>query len=890
MLPELQQDDPGLELFLLESWESMAEIDRCLDRPLDASSAERAAVFAHRLKGSAGLQDLGALATAASDFELILAASQRRGAEFAEDSLPDLRHAFDKVLRCLSALLVDQASASPLAPAPVPVEPAEVPAPVQEDGPVVRQLREFLDTQKEALTYFRPEVEELLEEISSQFGRGAEGADVHRLFRAFHTMKGSAFIVGCEPLGNLAHLAEDHLAEARESADARPDLELLQKVYSLAEAMLWMDERGSQGIDSDFQTLRDSLAPAPASEELPTAVEAPPEPPAEPAPRPVLPAAPRRIARAKSSGISTLRAEVARIDSIINGLGDISSQRARLEQSIDRIADVRRQVEVGQRRLSRLAAAFERRVEALAQHDAGAAASDFGVGEFEAEDDLGLLSRQIVEISSDLKEMGDSLELEITGLRTRYSRLQKTTAGLRSEMGRLRMLPMSRVFARLERSFQSARGDKSVRFEAVGESAEVDSAVFETVFEALDHVLRNAVAHGIEAPEARTAQGKDAEGTVTVRALQSRTSLTLEISDDGAGLDLEKVAAKAVSLGLASREDVDRMPVDRRWELILLPGLSTQDVVDSRAGRGVGMDVVANRVRRVGGELSVRTERGKGTTFVFELPLTLVVSDVLVAEASGRRFAVPARRVKKVLPCIRPENATETGRAMDIDGEKFALSALEGLLGLDRVAPEASGGALIWLSTSRGEGLVEVDRVLGIEEVVLRNLGDFLDPLQHLQGGFQADDGEVVLVLNAEGLLLLTERTARVAQTETAGLTKALLVDDSVSVRRVVGEQLRGYGLAVETAQDGTEALTLMESHRFDLLFTDLEMPNMHGYELIERVRARDTSIPIVVMTTRVSDKHREAADRLGANVVLAKPVPQDQLRQAALLRRSDGR
>ena len=1026
--------DPSVEIFLLETWETLRELDRALEGRLDQASTDSARVLAHRIRGSASLQGLGAVSESARSLEELLE-QPTAGAAGDRGASTTLGAAFESLVEVMASLtssepaLTDEPALTSEPPSPDPsslsestdapatvvgeplseereeavpgAEIAEAPSvqleaggmveseavtgelvlpehlvpaklTVPQTGPVEEELRSFFETNSEALSYFRPEVEELLDEVATLLERpltddgtnsDSDAGAVHRLFRAFHTIKGSSFIVGCVPLGDLAHRAEEHLSCVRESGTPL-DRSFLRGVHRLATTMLWMDQRPTAFIDGELEALSDpqtdptdqqsdqksasepaatdtgapeqegivehvaestesterddteqvdSILATPA-EELDLDIENASDQASldgqasstgsttdpEPAPRFDVVAAQESRgvadlpAQRKSSGFATLRAEVARVDSIINGLGEITSQKSQFDLTTEALSGIRQQVKVGQRRITRFAAQFERRV-----RDLGAASpattsqtpAGFGVGEFEAEDDLELLSRQISEIANDLDELGANLDTEISMLQQRQSRLQKVTATLRSDMGRLRMIPMSRVFARLQRSFESARASLpqgvDARFEAKGESAEVDNAVFEGVFEALEHVLRNALVHGIESADEREKLGKDAVGTISIEATQTRSNVRLEIRDDGRGIDLQKVVERAVGLGLRTRQEITRMDPARLWELTLLPGLTTRDTIDHLAGRGVGMDVVANRVRALGAELDVRTEPGQGTTFVFDLPLTLVVSDVLVVETAGRGFAFPSRRILKVLPCKRERGTTAVGREITVDGDTVPLRALEGLLSLDRLidndrdGDDQLTGAIVVLRTSTGAQAIEVDRVHKIEEVVLRNLGDFLSPLQYLQGAFLGDSGDIVLVLNPDGLTALHEVETQERTNNEQRAAKALLVDDSVSVRRVVGDLLRGLTLDVTTASDGVLALAAMDEDDFDYLLTDLEMPNMHGYELIERVRARNLTIPIVVMSTRVSDKHREASTKAGANAVLAKPVAAHQLSRA---------
>jgi chemosensory pili system protein ChpA (sensor histidine kinase/response regulator) len=398
------------------------------------------------------------------------------------------------------------------------------------------------------------------------------------------------------------------------------------------------------------------------------------------------------------------------------------------------------------------------------------------------------------------------------------------------------------------------------------------------------HLVKNAIAHGVESREERLAKGKDEAGTITLRAYPQGNYIFVEVQDDGAGIDVEGVKAKAVEKGLRTQAEVAQLSNEEAINLIFLPGLSTAKEVTTDAGRGVGMDAVATNIRKLGGEISISTEMGRGTRFTLRLPLTLLVSEAMLVKSGNQTFAFPINTVK-TLRYVAADQLT--GSEVNIGEQLLPLYHLHELLNL----PMQSQGferAVAVLETGSGQVAVSVDDFAQIEEVVIKSLGETLQKLSYLSGATISSRGEVILLLDPAGLIRLAGQGIRQAVTYTPAITtqtaqqslRLLLVDDSVSVRKVVGKMLGRAGYDVTTANDGQDAIDTLRQKTFDVVLTDLEMPRLNGYELIEDLRRRYSReiLPIVVMTTRAGEKHMNLALELGANNYLTKPVDESKL------------
>ena len=916
-----------LESFLGEAWEAVSALERA--PTLLAQDPQSLVVMAHRLKGSAGLygfsevSQLGGLLERVFERASSFTTLQReKAAEFSRLSAACLSEALERIAdsgeegevglalgRAGGArALLDLLGANPtafrlegLAGQPEADQPKGSAGSSLADLPA--QLRHFRAQNADVWEYFAPEVNEHLEAIHAAtealLASGGAGQHLTSLFRSMHTIKGAAYSVGCTPMGTLAHRLEDLLVEVREGS--RPWSEAVARAILQGADALGLMLPTAEGQETRL------LAALEETHGLLGELWGHSQPPSEPAgPQPEA-SEPAEQAQASPAPLtrSTVRVGLERLESLMNLASDAILSRARLERLAAQLEEVGHTLEVSQARFQRTAAEFESRylnprLSAQAAKPEGEArpaltlSSGLGLGEifseleFDRYDDLSILARGVAEMSADLSELKAQVSYLTQWLKRESETLKKLTRSLRGEVGRMRLVPMGRLYQRLKRIARQAEG-KQVRLELSGELVEVDNLVLEGLADPLVHLVNNAIAHGIESPEVRLAQGKGAEGRVAVRTFQRGGFIYVEVQDDGRGIDLEAVKRQAVLQGLRRPEEVQGLSPEQAVELIFLPGLSTSQTVTRQAGRGVGLDVVLANLRRLKGEVIVQTEPGSGTLFRLRVPLTLIVSDVLMVEVAGERLAVPGESLR-TLRAVRAQDLFDWGGgpALEFEGAAVPILYLHELLG--HPAPQGPRRSFAIVETGEGHLALGVDAFLGLEQAVVKSLDEPVGSLPHLSGATISAEGRVIAVLNPAAL----RRMGHPGTPEHRGVAKPggpslpplerglriLVVDDSLSIRRVVGQMLTRWGHLVDTAGDGYEALELLQENRYDVVITDLEMPRVNGFELLDEVRRRPDlrQTPVFVLTSRAGEKHQALAAELGASGYLTKPLEETKL------------
>jgi chemosensory pili system protein ChpA (sensor histidine kinase/response regulator) len=465
-------------------------------------------------------------------------------------------------------------------------------------------------------------------------------------------------------------------------------------------------------------------------------------------------------------------------------------------------------------------------------------------------------------------------------------------------------VPIGTLYTRFVRQGQEAarRAGKSVRIETRGESVELDAGIIEQIVDPLLHLVQNAVVHGLESRDEREARGKPVAGTVTLSASHRGAFVVVEVADDGQGIDTARLREQAVAQGFVRAEVADALTEREALDLIFLPGFSTATQVTPAAGRGVGMDIVRTNIGRLNGEIDVDTLVGAGTRFTLRLPLTVLVTEALLVRVGPALLAVPLNAVHVIATLGSQARRQEPdGETALVEGRWLPLVRLDRALGLP--APAMEGQPSLVLRGGAGLFVCPVTEVVHKEEVVVKPLGAFLDGIGPWAGATVSPDGRVTVLLDPVRLgelalhpppdraeqALAPPPAVEVHQAEVGregphqGLAalrkgKVLLVDDSISVRTFVGQMLEKAGFEVITAGDGAEALARLDEREFAVMVTDLEMPRLNGYELLEEVRRRPATraLPIVVLTTRAGVKHESLARRLGISHYLTKPVTED--------------
>jgi len=430
-----------------------------------------------------------------------------------------------------------------------------------------------------------------------------------------------------------------------------------------------------------------------------------------------------------------------------------------------------------------------------------------------------------------------------------------------------------------------------VRLEMVGRDTELDRSVLEAIKDPLTHLVRNAIDHGIETDEERRAAGKPARATVSLSAFHQGSFVHIQIADDGRGMDPVLLRERAAFQGFLSPEAAAVLGDREALALVFLPGFSTAGEVTATSGRGVGMDVVRTNVGRIHGEIDLQSEPGSGTRITIKLPLTVVISDALLVRAGGETFAVPMHAIRTILQ-VRPADIERTGdrERITVEQEAAELVRLDRVLELPAGRPAERQPVLVLRSGVRPLA-VAVDELLGKEDVVIKSLGGLLERVGPFAGATVSGAGRVILLVDPSRLAEAAE-AARQAGRAAAGARargtalgstkkqarRILLVDDSISIRKFVGQMLEKAGFEVVTANDGAEALRQLGDTVVDVVITDLEMPRVSGYELIEDLRARASTraLPVVVLTTRAGAKHVNLARRLGIAHYVTKPVDEE--------------
>ena len=801
------------------------------------------------------------------------------------------------------------------------------------------------DVPSEVLDFFIPEAEEHLQ-IATQCLLGLESnpdpEEIHRLFRSVHTIKGSAAQVGLRRLGAVAHRLEDLIGLLRDGA-LHPNAEITDVCLQTLDALRKFLHRQWASDDEMRFTVGPLLAriagwaPEELSEDAAVGgEEARPEASeADAAPAAAVTASAGGHGKSGEHGTQSksVRISLSRLDDMMNSVGELVINRTRL---VGRMAELKKLVEVlgiSRKRLSDKVTEFQEKYEfnrlGIANPDGGTPAPrnaagfaegaqeqasgggwlDFSELEMDRYDDFNILSRSLTEISADISEVLSQLGGFVGRVGGDIDEFTKLGHHLQDEITEARMVPIGNLYTRLSRTARDAAKvcGKSVDLELVGEDTRLDNNIVQQITDPLIHLVRNAIAHGIEDTPARERTGKSARGKVTVRAFHRGNHVFIEVEDDGSGLDYGRIRHTAVRAGLVSATEAEHLSENELRAFLFHPGFSTAGSKNEIAGRGVGLDVVRNNVHALNGEIEIRSETGKGTCFGVKVPLTLIISQALFVRSGTTVLAMPLAVVEEIRR-LRAEEIEDVGGKLltKVRGVVTEVVRLDSALALPPL--EQTTGYLnmvIVRAAGRQVGVV-VEEVLGKDEVVIKNLGQYLRRVKLFPGATISTDGSLILLVDVNRLagttaaevdvVVPSASAARVfgpgAMAVASGSIPAaavdepveekvvVIADDSISVRKFVGRILEKSGYMVKLASDGLEAAELIAQVGCHLVITDIEMPRMNGYELMAHLRQDPATrrIPVLVVTSRAGAKHRERAIKEGAASFLTKPVQEEQL------------
>ncbi|EJL87480.1 chemotaxis protein histidine kinase-like protein [Polaromonas sp. CF318] len=847
-------------------------------------------------------------------------------------------------------------------PAPAPVQAAPVPPPVgfaappvavappvrlATPAPATQGFEDEEDEEIDAVDAIDPDLFPIFEEegaeLMPQLGGALrqwsarpdnQGARMEVL-RALHTLKGSARLAGALRLGEMAHRIESEIEFLGSDAAASAEFDALINRFDAMEAAF----EALRNADAAAAAAPVQLAPLAAAQPEPvsapvqaaTGPDAPEAAAQSPAPataaaggsRKLSVPAPQAMAMQplRQAANASIRVRSQLLDRMVNQAGEVMITRSRLEAELSQLRGSLNDMSGNLNRLRQQLRDIELQAETQMQSrlaQAKEAQAGFDPLEFDRFTRVQELTRMMAESVNDVATVQRTLQRTVEATEDDLIAQARQTRELQRDLLRTRMVEFEGISERLYRVVRQASKEtgKQVKLDLLGGTIEMDRGMLDRMTPAFEHLLRNCVAHGIESTEVRTNAGKDPVGVITVHLRQEGNDVSVDFSDDGAGLDLRRIREKAVSLGMIAPdqaiEDSDAA------NLIFMPGFSTAAQVTELAGRGIGMDVVRSEVNSLGGRIETSTVAGKGTHFKLVLPLTTAVTQVVMIRAGNLSVGVPANVVETVRRASAKElqQAYNTG-TLEIAGETMPFFWSGALLQASQHSGEVQGKTtpvVVFRSAAQRIAL-HVDEVLGNQEVVVKNLGPQLSRLPGLAGMSVLASGAVVLIYNPVALASVYGQQARAWSTDRAephmlegsgataastatgtgagGVAKApaampaapqipliLVVDDSITVRRVTQRLLQREGYRVTLAADGLQALERLQEERPAVVLSDIEMPRMDGFDLARNIRGdvRLNNLPIIMITSRIAEKHREHAKELGVDHYLGKPFSEEEL------------
>jgi chemotaxis protein histidine kinase CheA/ActR/RegA family two-component response regulator len=742
-----------------------------------------------------------------------------------------------------------------------------------------------------------PQAAEVTQSLSGWIADPTQSELLRNAKRAAHTLKGSANILGIRAVAKLAHRLEDVL-EICEADAQRPSEQraraliaaadcLEQMVSAVAGEDLAPDNALAVIAMLDAARINDADQVVPGEDSRDSQVN-----------HENLHPAPPQVTAHRPDARAMTRVPSQLLDDLVRMVGEVTIKIGELEQELKGASAHSRELLDRDRAIQKRLFELENSVDirgVAARHKLHAvtpapssAHGDFDSLELDQYNEVQSITRSLIEESTDARDLGMGLKDELAGLAGIVHQQQRLMRELAHLASQTRMAPVSTIVPRLQRNVRqtAVATAKQANLVVVGQDILVDADVLNQLLDPLLHILRNAVDHGLEMPEARVSAGKQPQGTITLTVERRGQVVTVRVADDGRGLDLEQIRGKAVERGLLA---LDATPTDAEIaRLTLLPGFSTREAVTEISGRGVGLDVVATRLRALSGSIDIRSRQGEGLTIELRFQASLVATHALFVRDGGQVFGIASHAVQRAVPAIAVSLVRENGALYaDFDAHRYAAHELATLTGLaSATSPERRN--LVVADTDGGPVGILVDAVLDAGELVTRPAGRHIKRIPGVSGIGISGDGSVIPLLDVAELVRSPRESAlrsaaqAHAQARDIRRSRVLVVDDSLSVRRAIASLLEDQGYDVVLARDGLEAVRSLEAVRPDVLLTDLEMPNMNGLELSAHVRSRPelAGLSIVMITSRSMDKHRRQALSAGVNVYLTKPYTDHELLQ----------
>ena len=790
--------------------------------------------------------------------------------------------------------------AAPLsAPAPAPLTHTfAAPAHEPVEAAAGDDLLTFEHVDPDLLEIFSEEAREILDSADSVLAQWhaepTEVAHMGGLLRALHTLKGGARISGLAPVGDLSHAIET-LLERSSGIDPQRTGPLIATLEAAFDQMHGLVQRVTQGkgilypramIERLLSETEEGIAQQAAGHELPGLLPADDQPLED---------------GARSTSQEQIRVRAELLDNLVNNAGEVAIYRSRLEQQVSayrfNLVELEQTVSRLRGQLRMLEIETEAQIIARFQREHREAGMNvFDPLELDRFSQLQQYSRALAESVSDLVSIQNMLDELTRQAETLLIQQSRVSSELQEGLLRTRMLPFDTMVPNLRRTLRQAAQEegKGAQLYVDGAHGEMDRNLLDRIKAPFEHMLRNAVAHGIESPAERRKANKSEEGEVRIRVAREATEVVVRVSDDGRGLDRDAIRKRAIERGLLRQET--RLSDDQLLALITQPGFSTASTVTQLAGRGVGMDVVANEIKQLGGSLQIESRQGQGTTFVLRLPFTLAVTQAILVRIGESTFAIPMTSVQgvaRIAPDDLMRRLREDAPEFEYNGDQYGIHDLADLLGLSsgHVGDEDQ---LPLLLTRSGDlrAAIRIDAVLGSREIVVKSVGPQVSSVPGVLGATIMGDGSVLVILDLAPLVRhgIVRREQRLAEgwiepalpamDEARARPLVMVVDDSITMRKVTGRVLERHEYDVETAKDGLDAIEKLHERVPDLMLLDIEMPRMDGFELATQMKAdpRFRNVPIIMITSRTGEKHRQRAFDIGVERYLGKPYQEAEL------------
>jgi len=759
---------------------------------------------------------------------------------------------------------------------------------------------------KNDINVFLSEAEELLGKINTDLLALEKNPDNKGLLdsvsRYLHTLKGSAQIMGQEKIGNLAHAIEDVFSQLKENNEKIPE-RTFDIVFRSVDGIQTMAHDIKVGKEESVNTyqellsalkeevilLKNDVTQTTLSTMRPVEIEKAPE--------------------MQKDAEKTIKITTDRLDNFVNMAAELVINKTQLADQLDKLKDIRKKIENDRERLKKTGNKIES-VLGKKSADPDKESQEELVNNFE-------------EILANLDDLSHRVSIITQNFDQNINQISHLSKTLHDDILQVRMVPTEVLFDRYPRAVRdmAKKQKKKINLLVEGEDTEMDRAMIESLTDPIMHLVRNAIDHGIELPKDRKSSDKNEDGIILLRARRDKNQVIVEIQDDGKGINIDDIKRAIVRKKLATKARVEKLTEDEILDYIFQPGFTTKRAASKVSGRGVGLDVVAEEIQKLKGDIRISSTPAKGTIFSIRLPLTLAITQALLVQMKGETLAIPLNSIEETLDFDKKKLITKDKQQyIKVRRSEVPVGFLSDFIKYESEvsAEEDTGNILIIQDGSVRYGII-VDRALRREEIVVRSLGEELADMDFVAGGTIFGDGSVVLIVDIPAITRKIEADYLDEQRDFSSLESArdilkgkskksvpkkkpaaqkkstdkinkkkieerkpsaLIVDDSLSVRKFVSSVLERNNYSTMLAEDGPDALEELKTSQYDIIITDLEMPKMQGFELIEKIREQEhlKDVPIVILTGKAAKENKQQGLKLGANAYIVKPFKENDL------------